>query len=231
MRTYRSNKGPFKERPYFSDSDIENICMDELRAVDLYPDSPQPIRIDRFIEKRFKVVPSYDDLGDGILGLTKFGRYGVKEVIVSTALEEAGTVAAERRIRSTLAHEGGHGIFHSRLFATANMEALFADMADPSAPKILCRDEGESVTRYKGQWWEYQANRAIGALLLPKPLLEKALEGFLVVTGMLGFKTFDQTKRDEAVLFLADVFDVNQAVARIRLEQLYSVKESTQLTL
>jgi len=74
MNTYRTHKGPFKERPYFKDQEIETICADELKAVGLFPATPSPIRIDRFIEKRFGVVPSYEDLGKGILGLTRFGK-------------------------------------------------------------------------------------------------------------------------------------------------------------
>src|SRR3989442_14471559 len=134
MKTYRAKSGPFQERPYYSDSDIENICSDELRAVSLYPTKPGPVRIDRFIEKRFGVVPSYEDLGEGILGLTVFGASGVREILISRALEDEGTLAAKRRIRTTLAHEGGHGLFHTHLFTvSAQKQPLFGDFTDPSA--------------------------------------------------------------------------------------------------
>src|SRR5919199_282963 len=99
MKTYRAKNGPFTERPYYSDSDIETLCSDELRAVGLLPASPAAIRIDRFIEKRFKVVPSYEDLGEKILGMTIFGPQGVKAVLISRTLEEEDSVTAERRIR------------------------------------------------------------------------------------------------------------------------------------
>ena len=67
MRTYRSNSGPFIERPYYTADEIERICSDALRKVSLYPDSPKPIRIDRFIEKRFSITTEYKDLGPGVL--------------------------------------------------------------------------------------------------------------------------------------------------------------------
>ena len=42
--------------------------------------------MDRFIEKRFNIVPQYDDVPDGILGFTKFGTKGPEAVVVSRSL-------------------------------------------------------------------------------------------------------------------------------------------------
>jgi hypothetical protein len=232
MKTFRAKTGPFTERPYYPDSDIENICSDELRAANLFPSTPGPIRIDRFIEKRFNVVPSYEDLGQSILGLTKFGSSGVKAIMVARFLEDDGSTSAKRRIRTTLAHEGGHGLFHTHLFAmSAEKKPLFGDFTDPDAPKILCRDEGEGLIGYQGQWWEYQANRAIGGLLMPKSLVESAVETFVIASGSLGLKSFDHSRTDEAIRLLVGTFDVNPVVARIRLGQLFPVSESAQLSL
>jgi hypothetical protein len=232
MKTLRAKTGPFTERPYYRDSEIENTCTDELRGVNLFPSTPSAIRIDRFIEKRFNVVHSYEDLGEGILGFTKFGSTGVQEIVVARALDEDRSTSANRRLRTTLAHEAGHGLFHTHLFAlTAETKPLFGDFTDPKAPKILCRDEGEASTRYQGQWWEYQANRAIGALLMPKALVESAAQSFFSASGSLGLKAFDHARKDEAVRLLVEIFDVNPAVARIRLAQLFSVSKSPQLSL
>lgn len=232
MKTIRAKTGPFAERPYYSDSEIENTCSDELRTVNLFPSTPGPIRIDRFIEKRFNVVHSYEDLGDGILGFTKFGSTGVQAIVVARALDEDRSPSGNRRARTTLAHEAGHGLFHTHLFAlTGETKPLFGDFTDPNAPKILCRDEGESSTRYQGQWWEYQANRAIGALLMPKALVESAAQSFFSAAGSLGLKEFDHARKDEAVRLLVEIFDVNPVVARIRLAQLFPISERPQLSL
>ena len=72
MRSFRP--GQTYKAPYFTPSQIDNMCCDELRGVSLLPSSPEPIRIDRFIEKRFSVSPQYEDLPDGVLGFTRFGR-------------------------------------------------------------------------------------------------------------------------------------------------------------
>lgn len=228
MRNYRSNSGPFRERPFFSDQEIETTCFDALRSVDLMPGTPGAIRIERFIERYFAVTPSYQPLEDGVLGLTVFGKNGVKEVIVSSKIDEENSVASDRRIRSTFAHEGGHGLFHSHLFALGALEKpLFGDHSDPKKPKVLCRDEKASAG-YNGQWWEFQANKAIGSLLMPKHLVESVLEEFMQSTGLLGFKTFDFTKEETAVRLLTETFDVNAAVARIRVQQLFQTQTSKQ---
>ena len=228
MRTYRSQKGPFQEGLFFSKEEIERICVDELRSVGLLPTTPQEIDIDRFVEKRF-VTPRYEDLGEGILGLTKFGKNGVQEIVVNSRMEEESTRSAERRVRSTLAHEAGHGLLHTHLFVLANLQNPLFD-GEGGTPKVLCRDEKDVASQksYNGKWWEFQANRAIGSFLLPTHLFQQVLEPFMVSSGGLGLKMFDESKRESAERELAEVFNVNPRVARIRIEEFYSRSEALQ---
>jgi len=232
MRTYRAKSGPFNERPYFGGEEVDRICEDTLRGVGLYPTKPEPIRIDRLIEKYFKVTPAYEDLGTGILGLTRFGANGVQAVVVAQALDEEESVSAERRIRTTLAHEAGHGLLHAHLFALGMQEhSLFGDFTDPRAPKVLCR--GEADPSRKGartyNWWEFQANLAIGGLLLPRPLVQIAVEPLLSESGMLKTKVLKDASRENAARLLAETFDVNPVVARIRLQETYPEDQQLQL--
>ncbi len=234
MKTYRARSGPFSERPYYKDQEIEDTCLDELRTAGLLPSSPSPIRIERFIEKRFGVTPTYEDLAEGVLGFTKFGPKGVQEIIVARSLDQDGGKAADRRIRSTLAHEAGHGLLHAHLFLSITKEySLFGDFSDPNAPKVLCRDIAGTAQQpgYDGRWWEYHANRAIAGFLLPKPLVHVAVEPFLVKRGMLGMGLLESASRERAVAFVAETFDVNPVVARIRLQQMYPIENEQQLTL
>ena len=237
MKTYRSKTGPFSEQPYYELSEIEAICTDELQKLGLYPTSPSAVRIDRFIEKRFKVEPSYEDLPDGLLGFTKFGDKGVEQIVVAKKLDAEGTKSAERRLRTTLAHEGGHGLLHAHLFVLgARPGSLFGDGLSADGPKILCRDDGSDATdttkrKAPYRWWEFQANQAMGALLLPKPPVLEALTGFLLPGGALGIPSLPDSRRSSAVQFLAETFDVNPVVARIRLEALFPIAASRQLTL
>ena len=241
MRVLRTQSGPFVERPYYEESDIESIATDELSNVGLLPATPQPIRVDRFIEKRYGIVPQYEDVPDGILGFTRFGPKGPVEVVVSRSLSEEGTRVAERRMNSTLAHEAGHMLLHGHLFALerrAETRSLFKDELVEKKQTILCRTdivadtpEGTRNRGYDGRWWEFQANKVIGVLLLPRQLVHEALDPILVSKGLLGIRALDDMRREEAVHRLADAFDVNPVVARIRIGELFPTSANGQLTL
>lgn len=240
MRMLRMQAGPFLERPFYDDSDIESIAIDELSKVGLLPATPQPIRVDRFIEKRYGIVPQYEDVPDGILGFTRFGPKGPVEVVVSRSLAEEGTRVAERRITSTLAHEAGHILLHGHLFALerrARARSLFGDDLDEKNQTILCRPgtvadstEGSGNQGYDGRWWEFQANKVIGVLLLPRKLVHEALDPILVSQGLLRTRVLDDERREEATHRLAGAFDVNPVVARIRVGELFPISANGQLT-
>lgn len=237
MKSLRSSVGPFTEKPFFTRADFERICEDELRQNGLLPSEPCPVRIDRFVEKCFKIQPSYEDLPVGLLGFTRFGSRGVEEIVVSKALDDAGTLVAERRLRTTLAHESGHGLLHASVFALGRRpESLLGEALDDHALKILCRSDGiagseTSPRKPPYQWWEYQANQAMGALLLPKPLVQAALAPVLELRGVLGTTVLPSDRREPAVRLLADTFNVNPIVARLRLDGLFPGIAEEQLTL
>ncbi len=233
MKHFRTKSGPFSRRPHFEPSEIDRICDDELRKVGLYPSSPQAIRIDRFIEKRFGVCHDYQDLPDGVLGYTRFTKTGVDAVIISTALEAENGKVAERRVRTTLAHEAGHGLLHAYLFAVDDKPQHLFDVDSQADHKILCRDikEGEGQKRpYDGRWWEFQANRAMSGLLCPKALVHDALKPFMRPIGLLSTLILDENMRGDAVREVADIFDVNPVVARIRINEMFPL-EAGQLLL
>jgi hypothetical protein len=222
MKPFRS--GPSSKQPYFTPTQIDHICCDELRKEGLFPSSPEPIRIDRFIEKRFKVSPQYEDLPDGVLGFTRFGKNGVKAVVVSTALDAEGGKVADRRVRTTLAHEAGHGLLHAHLFALEEIPLHLFDNDSHTGDQILCRDvqaDEKKPRGYDGRWWEFQANRAMGGLLCPSELVQEAMKSFLLPAGMLGVAVLDEKKRDASARTLADIFDVNPVVARIRINEMF----------
>jgi hypothetical protein len=226
MKTFRAKTGPFTERPHFEPVEIDRICIDELRKAGLYPASPQAIRIDRLVEKRFNVVPEYEDLPEGVLGYTRFSDKGVDAIVISAALDAGGGRVTERRVRSTLAHEAGHGLLHAYLFALAEKPFHLFDDDSQTGHKILCRDvQGEERKKhYDGRWWEFQANRAMGGLLCPLLLVKEALKPYLTASGSLGATEIDEGRRDEAARALADIFDVNPVVARIRINEVFPAK-------
>ncbi len=234
MKNIRSNAGLFSERPHFKLSEIDQTCTEELKKVDLYPCAPQPIRIDRFIEKRFEIAPEYQELPEGVLGFTKFGPKGVEAMVIAKALDQGEGRVVERRLRSTLAHEGGHGLLHVYLFHLGEKPKSLFDDGDRT-PRILCRDvpDAPPTRGYDGRWWEFQANKAIGGLLMPRRLVEASVvaEKYCQEAGNLGQLVLPAEKRESAVRALADIFDVNPAVARLRLDDIFPRKNDAQLLL
>lgn len=236
MKTYRTTSGPFAEKPFYSPNEIETICIDELRKAGLLPSSPEPIRVERFVEKKFKIHIVYDDLPEGVLGFTEFGPNGVKGMTITKTLLEEGDKVAERRINTTLAHEAGHGLLHTHLFVLGeNLQSLFGKDVDPDKHRILCRNNAiQGFQGFKGTsnpWWEIQANLVIGPLLMPKALVMTALEPFYLKSGKLDLQRLDRSRQEEAVKALSESFDVNPIVAKIRLESVFPPAQDSQLTL
>jgi hypothetical protein len=149
--------------------------LEALKRQSLLPSSPAPIRIERFVEKEFKTALRYEDLGPDNLGCTIFNSSGaVEAILVSRSLEEQNTTQARRRVRSTVAHEAGHGLLHGSLFIDGN----FPDLGE-NQRRILCRSQDilcDTRRSYRGRWWEFQANQAIGSLLLPRLLVNAFLD-------------------------------------------------------
>ena len=225
--TPRSGSG--SRRPYYSAGTVEQLAMDALRATGLLPTSPGPVRVERFVEKQFSLAVESEPLAVGVLGCTVFEDGRVSRIVVSKRLDDDPSDVAQRRLRTTLAHEAGHGLMHGALFNESYEPTLFDSSEDVQGEKVLCRD-GEAGSRYNGKWWEVQANMMIGALLLPKPLAFEALRTFTIESG-LGVRLMPAAKRHAAYLELADVFNVNPVVAEIRLEALFPLASTNQLTL
>jgi hypothetical protein len=231
MTRFRAQSGPFEEQLRFSVQEIDHICLDALMEAKLLPSSPGPVRIERFIERYYQCRLLYEDLGPGAMGCTAFRADGsIEAVIISTRIDD-GHEASERRVRSTLAHDGGHCSLHASLFmpsgqTSLNLQIQKHENLDFKARRILCRDSDIGATlsgqRYDGRWWEWQANRAIGGFLLPVSLVRQTVQPFLEFSKVAGVPSLSASKRATAEHEIAEVFDVNVAVARIRLAELFS---------
>ena len=66
---------------------------------------------------------------------------------------------------------------------------------------------------------------------MPKRLVELAIEPYMTVQGRLGIKSLDQIGKQKAMRELADLFDVNPVVVRIRIDQLCPETSGGQLSL
>lgn len=219
MKMVPTSKGPFPTRPYYPDDAIEKICSDALAEFNLLPSKPGRIRIDRLIDKKFRVPIIFEELDKSVLGFTEFGPNGVEAIHVA---DPPGELFVNRRISSTLAHEAGHCLMHAQLFIEyfANNN-LFENDPDVTQRRILCRVDQPNVRtkqqKYDGRWWEFQANRAIGALLMPKQLFLTFMQPYLERSGTVMVSGLPTNVKEEAIKLATRVFDVNPAVARVRM--------------
>ena len=177
------------------------------------------------------------DLPAGVLGRTIFDRMGQARVEVSRDLDEAAVSdgLARRRLRTTLAHEVGHVACHSTLFIkdTATM-FLFPEDGAPEQDGILCREASVGdydERRYRGEWWEYQANQCMAALLLPRKIFHEKADNAIESMGAVSFnEAVRRGSGEKVVQSLANCFDVSQETVFYRLKGLGYVANS-QLTL
>ena len=208
------------QRLHFEAEEIEGMCMEALRESKCLPAAPEAVDIDFFIEKHFGVqLDVATDVGEGVLGYTVFSSLGNPLLVgVTPSLYENDDIVMRRRGRATLAHEAGHCLMHPILFMED--QGILKGVDNAVSDRILCRKSDiNPAGGYQGRWWEWQANQAIGGLLLPKPLAIEAAEPFLDSRGGIGAAK----SRSEAALALSETFDVNPVVAEIRLEGLFPV--------
>lgn len=230
MKRIRATSGPFAHRLHYSSGEIDRSCHNALTDAGLFPREPSHVRIDRFVEKHFNGRIIYEDLGADILGCTVFNADGtVQGIHISDRLDD-GTPTGERRLRSTIAHEAGHALFHHSLF-TDDARTAWLDLGetgniDLTRRRVLCRqrDVREGVghrSGYDGRWWEWQANRAIGGFLLPVELVYEGLTRLTECAPLSGMPRLPHQHREAAIQELIHLFGVNYTVARIRLDEIF----------
>lgn len=236
MTTGNQAAGPFCRRLFLPESHIESVTRDMLASVGLLPEIPGPISIERFIYLAFGFEEEYDRLPKEIMGCAKFTREGLDRIVINRELAEQDDTGSRLRVRSTLAHEAGHGIFHSGIFkekinrdATTHLlghgDSIFRSVSNEG---FMCRAEVgiNEITRF--EWWEHQANLAMSALLLPRHLITEAARQRLpaVLSGSGEF----QTRITAAEREIAELFSVSRKMISIRLQNWWH-NQATQPTL
>jgi hypothetical protein len=57
--------GPFYRRLFIPEANLERICSEALASVDLLPEEPGPVRIERFIYLHFSIEEEYETMPEG----------------------------------------------------------------------------------------------------------------------------------------------------------------------
>ena len=124
---------------------------------------------------------------------------------------------------------------HASLFIDdGRQQEMIGDNVDLENRRILCRQSDVAAAKaksYDGRWWEWQANRAIGGLLLPKQLISASLDGLLTKSPGFGVATVPKESWRAAMSRISETFEVNPVVAQIRLTEMFPEKLEAQMTL
>lgn len=198
--------------PRLTPKDIDRICEDELCDAGLLPCNAGEIRIDRFIERRFGIVPEYLDIDRDGASVFDRGTGRLTRIIVRRRLAESGTERAQRRVQSTLAHEAAHGLLHGTLHRRESDTTESWVERGGSSPTRKGRSSIGSCGVPKCRC-EAQANAGIGALLLPWPVF---FEGLLYDPEYYTW-VMDEGEFWSEIHRLADVYTVSPDVVWYRL--------------
>lgn len=209
MREQRDPHGRMPYRLWYEEAEIDTIMEDELRRSGTARLSDGgAVDVDAFIESQLRITPEFVGLPPGVQGATDFTPDGTVKMRISAALAEraaSGEAGGEHLMRTTLAHEAAHVLLHRVLFLQQS-EALFGGQA---SRQELCRDI-RPVRGYAGEWWEWQANRGMGALLLPRS----------EVIDIAGPRTAAARRDGKLVQIIARRYQVSTQAVCFRLEQI-----------
>jgi hypothetical protein len=219
MRVIASADG--RRRIWYRDDEIERRTSDELIAASVMP-QPPAVRVDieALIEGHLGALVDYGvDLPPQLLGFTEFTkppRIGISRVLTDAATRPDALPAILGRWRATLAHEAAHVLFHAPLYAP-----LEAEPGRPNSQPIRCSRATLEGLNPGTDWREVQANKGMGALLMPKTLFEaRAAAAFEARGRFVPPVSAAEDAIEPIVRLLASAFEVSMQAARIRLHVL-----------
>ena len=219
MKWTRDTTGRFRERPYYSPDELEQICE---RAVSgflqqRYGQVEFPIRTEDLtvmIEQAVDDFDSFSDLPENIDGQTDFYVRKRPRVKIASRLQQPHL---ENRLRTTLTHEYGHVVLHGFLFGLDDgLQKMFD--GTPRDVRNSCRRD--HINGGSSDWMEWQAGFACSALLIPRSELTRVVKDFRMVENLqyaeIGVNSDAGQRLIQRVMA---GFRVSRDAARVRLEQ------------
>lgn len=217
MRHYPDPINPALRIPFYERREIERITWDELSTTGQATDEPGPVCMETFCMRRYRVGFDYTELPDDVCGEIVFSLKGVEKIRLRREFGESISRGWYLMGRTTAAHETGHAILHA--------SEIVPELAAPGATYRHRCGAGDieaeyermgSFTRHRALEW--QANAAMGCLLLPRPAVLRALETS-TTSGI------PAVVRSEGLGFcrdlLAETFDTSRDVALYRMLNLF----------
>lgn len=211
MRWVRDLSGRFPKRPHYETGELDRACEDLIRELQATRAARFPISTDDLsvlIEQRAADLDLYADLseeGADVEAVTDFLPGERPRVRINHRLSEDSRRA--HRLRTTLAHELGHVVFHNFIwwFDQGSLDAATATALSP-------RCHGRQLAG-TADWMEWQANYAAGALLMPLERLTRTL-------GRAEAVWVRSSQGRDRIGLVQRTFDVSSQAAGVRLFQL-----------
>lgn len=209
----------FSRRPHYSQDEIELMCEDLIASYFEVRKRPRELplttsTLSKILEQHAEHCDFSRDLspfGDDVEGLTRFRQDRKPVVYISAKIRET---KYSRRRRMTMAHELGHVRLHDVLFQDSPAMELFADLNE-STPTYCKR----STIARGGDWMEWQASYAAGAILMPSAQLRAVLDEESARLGVVGVLQHDDVRSYLLANTVCAAFDVSGEAARVRLLQ------------
>jgi hypothetical protein len=216
VRWVHDSTGRFPRRPHYDAAELDQACEELIgshlrtrRAAEpAYPLTTDDLTV--LIEQRAADLDLYADLsseGPDVEAVTDFVPGQRPRVRISQRLSEARRRGP--RLRTTLAHELAHVVFHDFIW-------WFDAPPDLARAATLSPRCHHGVVSSGVDWMEWQAAYAAGAMLMPASGLR---ERFFNPTHPASPWVRSPAARPRIRLVQAD-FDVSSEAARVRLLQL-----------
>ena len=222
MRWIADRTRRFQQRPYYAEHELDEQCQ-EIVAGFLkakYGSAAYPITTDDLtvmIERDVAELDLYANLageGRGVEGVTELRHRKKPSVRIARYLSESP--ARENRLRSTLAHEYAHVVFHGFLWA---LEDGGRKPGPVRSHYRRCR-RSRVVASPQTDWMEWQAGYAGGALLMPIAPLAAIVQAALDEWGIAKHVRQGDRRHSELVESVSQAFAVSKAAANVRLSKL-----------
>ena len=227
MRHYWTPGSILAERTYFSRAEIEKMADDELRIVDCRPLQPEPIALEKYLQRRHGLEAVITDLYPGLIGSADLANPQKPVIRIATEIFNGPTP----RFRSTLAHEIWHLVLHASLFLeeeflrALELRRRGLHRGFECTPTDIDEAPRERVNKADPLFHlEYQANLYMVAKVLPRPLVRMCVEPWTRTTSLRGGgrqTSLIEVHRQEAIQSVAKTFTVSRTMATFRLEELY----------